>query len=337
MKHHPCWRPGILSFHPQQQVASFADLIQKLNDFLQHRMQTLMTASDISEDRLANLITNFSDASSLLPGLEAGLDVNVIFNAVGAFEFTPEISAFDAFNCRLLHGWVCDPQDVATARALNSRSYNEVTQLITSEDLDDLHWGGSHDPSAKPGVVVPALAAPNTSPASGAAESAGAAPPAASAQRATEEPALSVGSETAVDPGVPQLSADAAAAAAAVVVVVAAVASPPIASCATASAISSPGVPGVLPVLNTDPVGPGLIATTTQTPKVDGEAGGSNVNLNADGRAQVESAPVAASPAPASLPSPSRSSAAELDRLIADRLAEKELARQFLTDTASTQ
>ncbi|OEH78050.1 hypothetical protein cyc_06892 [Cyclospora cayetanensis] len=41
----------------------------------------------------------------LLPSLLQGLDLNVHFSAIDAFEFTRAVSLFDAFGLRLLHGW----------------------------------------------------------------------------------------------------------------------------------------------------------------------------------------------------------------------------------------
>lgn len=54
----------------------------------------------------------------LLPRLQYGLDVNVRFNSVRGFEFTEEMAAFDMAGITLLHGWLLDPEDRRTVRAL---------------------------------------------------------------------------------------------------------------------------------------------------------------------------------------------------------------------------
>ena len=46
----------------------------------------------------------------LLPRLPFGLDVNVKFDHVRKFEFTPSITIFDLFGIALLHGWLVDPE-----------------------------------------------------------------------------------------------------------------------------------------------------------------------------------------------------------------------------------
>lgn len=55
----------------------------------------------------------------LLPRLQYGLDVNVRFNSVRGFEFTEEMAAFDMTGITLLHGWLLDPEDKRTVRALH--------------------------------------------------------------------------------------------------------------------------------------------------------------------------------------------------------------------------
>ena len=54
----------------------------------------------------------------LLPRLQYGLDVNVRFNSIRGFEFTEEMAAFDMAGITLLHGWLLDPEDKRTVRAL---------------------------------------------------------------------------------------------------------------------------------------------------------------------------------------------------------------------------
>lgn len=74
----------------------------------------------------ANLQFNLADAISMLPQLTTGIDVNVKFNNIKGLEFTAEVAVFDLLGIDLVHGWVVDPQDVATRNALQNKTYNEV-------------------------------------------------------------------------------------------------------------------------------------------------------------------------------------------------------------------
>ncbi len=64
----------------------------------------------IAADVAANLQRNVSDAIQLLPKLTTGIDVNVRFHDIRAFEFTEETAIFDLLNLSLVHGWLVDPQ-----------------------------------------------------------------------------------------------------------------------------------------------------------------------------------------------------------------------------------
>ncbi|KAJ1409864.1 hypothetical protein B484DRAFT_482836, partial [Ochromonadaceae sp. CCMP2298] len=63
---------------------------------------------------------------NILPTLARGLDLNVIFNGVGKFEFTEAISVFDALNIPLLHGWLYDSKDAEQRGVLGGLSYNHI-------------------------------------------------------------------------------------------------------------------------------------------------------------------------------------------------------------------
>ncbi|KAL8138835.1 hypothetical protein V2J09_004836 [Rumex salicifolius] len=75
---------------------------------------------------------NISDAIDLLPRLTTGIDVNIKFQRIGDFEFTPECAIFDLLDIPLYHGWLVDPQDYATAKAIGSKSYNTITRELVS-------------------------------------------------------------------------------------------------------------------------------------------------------------------------------------------------------------
>ncbi|KAK9820975.1 hypothetical protein WJX81_005721 [Elliptochloris bilobata] len=111
-------------------------------DVTQERLISLVAGHLLdanSEERLAatspeytaNVRQSISDVIALLPKLATGVDVNVRFHNVHAFEYTDDVAIFPLLDIDLVHGWLVDPQDAA-AGALAGRSYNEVlTQLVT--------------------------------------------------------------------------------------------------------------------------------------------------------------------------------------------------------------
>jgi hypothetical protein len=88
-----------------------------------------------NEQHVAHVLQQLEEVSALLPKLEVGLDVNVSFHAVDAFEATSELALFDLAAVRLVHGWVYDSQDKETARVLGTKSYNELVTMIASDDV----------------------------------------------------------------------------------------------------------------------------------------------------------------------------------------------------------
>ncbi len=61
-----------------------------------------------------------------------GLDVNVRFTDVNAFEFTGETAIFDLLRLPLVHGWLVDPADAVTAAAVGTMSYNALVERLVS-------------------------------------------------------------------------------------------------------------------------------------------------------------------------------------------------------------
>ena len=79
-----------------------------------------------------------NDAIDLLPRLQTGLDVNVKFSEVSAFEYTNTCVIFDQLNISLYHGWLTDPQEMNVAAAVGTLSYNQlVEKIITDKTSDD--------------------------------------------------------------------------------------------------------------------------------------------------------------------------------------------------------
>eukprot|EP00898_Chlorokybus_atmophyticus_P003953 jgi/Chlat1/4559/Chrsp29S00340 len=80
----------------------------------------------------ANQRQNIADAISLLPKLTTGVDVNVRFQRINDFEFTPEVAIFDLLNISLVHGWLVDPQDQETASIIGNSSYNNLVEKLVA-------------------------------------------------------------------------------------------------------------------------------------------------------------------------------------------------------------
>jgi hypothetical protein len=80
----------------------------------------------IGQSSLPEHVKLVESVLNILPILARGLDLNVAFNGVTKFEFTEEISVFDALDIQLLHGWICDPNDAVTIVVVGNLSYNHV-------------------------------------------------------------------------------------------------------------------------------------------------------------------------------------------------------------------
>lgn len=75
----------------------------------------------------SNLEKILSDTMSILPKLQVGLDVNVRFDRINGFEYTPELEIFDMLGINLVHGWLVDPQDDEAYAIVSTLSYNQVS------------------------------------------------------------------------------------------------------------------------------------------------------------------------------------------------------------------
>ncbi|KAF8101673.1 hypothetical protein N665_0202s0035 [Sinapis alba] len=90
--------------------------------------------NDKEEGYIKNQQQNIADAIDLLPRLTTGIDVNIKFRRIDDFEFTRECAIFDLLDIPLYHGWIVDPQDVETANAIGSKSYNALMgELVALE------------------------------------------------------------------------------------------------------------------------------------------------------------------------------------------------------------
>nr|GEY77719.1 ubiquitin carboxyl-terminal hydrolase MINDY-1 isoform X2 [Tanacetum cinerariifolium] len=87
-----------------------------------------------SAEYVENQQQNIADAIDLLPRLATGIDVNIKFTRIDDFEFTRECAIFDLLDIPLYHGWIVDPQDLDTSKAIGSKSYNTLMgELVALE------------------------------------------------------------------------------------------------------------------------------------------------------------------------------------------------------------
>ncbi|CAF1252993.1 unnamed protein product [Adineta steineri] len=86
----------------------------------------------LNDEKRINYERNIQDALAVLPKLKTGMDVNLKFNGVDKFEYTPECIIFDLLGIQLLHGWVVDPQDKELQKIIqsNALSYNQLIEKI---------------------------------------------------------------------------------------------------------------------------------------------------------------------------------------------------------------
>jgi hypothetical protein len=112
-------------------ITMIVDLLLERNKQLEHHAEF---AADFQQ--------NMADAFEVLQKLTTGIDVNVKFHSVFAFEPTKEVSVFDLLGIPLVHGWLVDPQDATTATVFRNKSYNELVEMLLlaldSQDLDRL-------------------------------------------------------------------------------------------------------------------------------------------------------------------------------------------------------
>nr|XP_002126602.3 ubiquitin carboxyl-terminal hydrolase MINDY-2 [Ciona intestinalis] len=85
-----------------------------------------------------NYEQNMSDAMTIIPKLQTGIDVNIQFTSVSSFECTPELAVFDLLQIPLYHGWLPDPQDSKTCSCVSNCSYNQlVEKIIVNKESSD--------------------------------------------------------------------------------------------------------------------------------------------------------------------------------------------------------
>ncbi|GBF89509.1 hypothetical protein Rsub_02081 [Raphidocelis subcapitata] len=83
-----------------------------------------------SPEAAAHAAHAVAECFEVLPKLTTGVDVNVKFHSIHAFEPTREVAVFDLLGVPLVHGWLYDPEDAQTAAVFGNRSYNELVEVL---------------------------------------------------------------------------------------------------------------------------------------------------------------------------------------------------------------
>ncbi|XP_059164547.1 ubiquitin carboxyl-terminal hydrolase MINDY-1-like isoform X2 [Physella acuta] len=118
---------GKVKLAPMLEMVTSEQLMTYLGECIFENMP-----QNLSEISQANYEQNMQDAMGVMYKLQTGLDVNVKFSGVADFEYTPELIIFDLLEISLFHGWLVDPQDSDTVRAVNQDSYNQLVEKIIS-------------------------------------------------------------------------------------------------------------------------------------------------------------------------------------------------------------
>lgn len=122
-----------LSIHEDKGCISLSELISEVGEIIVEQTAKIATNNDSTRQQLLDSVLQ------VLPKLAKGLDLNVKFTGVSDYEFTEEISVFDALDIPLVHGWLVDPQERATAGVINQYpSYNHLMfKLVEYKTLVD--------------------------------------------------------------------------------------------------------------------------------------------------------------------------------------------------------
>ena len=115
--------------HPSVQRPSID--LQSLIAIVTEKILETATSNDTDSPELQKQKqVQLESVLKVIPRLQYGLDVNVMFSGVTGFEFTEELTIFDALGIGLYHGWILDPQD-PNYDLISNKSYNHlVYQLV---------------------------------------------------------------------------------------------------------------------------------------------------------------------------------------------------------------
>nr|GLL49297.1 ubiquitin carboxyl-terminal hydrolase MINDY-1-like [Ipomoea trifida] len=121
---------------------------QKLVSLVAKRLKySTSNVNDKDAEYVKNQQQKVTDAIDLLPRLATGLIVNTKFERIGDFEYTGELAIFELLDIPLYHGWIVDPKDHDTAKAIGSKTYNTLMGELVALETRDM--GSEHKKSAE--------------------------------------------------------------------------------------------------------------------------------------------------------------------------------------------
>jgi hypothetical protein len=110
----------LLSLPVGSKDADFDHLIQYIANMLIER-------SNGSDEIQKSVLT---DSFGILGTLNHGMDVNIRFTGVDAFDHTRETAVFEILGIRLLHGWIVSDDDYTVYPYISPLSYNEAVEKV---------------------------------------------------------------------------------------------------------------------------------------------------------------------------------------------------------------
>jgi len=125
-------------------VASLSDLTNVLANFAMHPSEegaapTNMPAPQPVTSSSSSFLLD--ELLKIIPKLQYGMDVNPKFtDGITGYEFTQELTCFDSWQVKLVHGWLLDPTDESLAelfQAVGNKTYNELIEhVIQGKEAD---------------------------------------------------------------------------------------------------------------------------------------------------------------------------------------------------------
>ena len=110
------------------------DSVDAKFDVLVERLGNLLLERNKASESNAALRSTLNDSVSILGSLNKGLDVNVRFTAVDAFEHSRELSIFDLLDVRVYHGWIVSEDDLSAYPYLSPLTYNQAIEKVVAYD-----------------------------------------------------------------------------------------------------------------------------------------------------------------------------------------------------------
>ncbi|GKY98192.1 hypothetical protein MPSEU_000777000 [Mayamaea pseudoterrestris] len=107
----------------QHGVASLEDVTNMLAN------QALAIEDESTTIKSNDKTFHIDELMKWIPQFQNGMDVNLGFTKVDAYEYSAQLTAWDMFRIQLVHGWLVDPQS-AEAQVIQTKTYNVLVDII---------------------------------------------------------------------------------------------------------------------------------------------------------------------------------------------------------------